>query len=75
MTVLTSLIPAESGWRAVYANRDGSTDLTRVIAWALTDGSEVVGLVLHPDDPTRIVPASEAAGEGASLERYGFKES
>jgi hypothetical protein len=48
------------------------------VAWALVDGEdgghEVVGLVVSPDDPTKILPAPEAASAIApEFDRYGFR--
>jgi hypothetical protein len=37
-------------------------------------GHEVVGLVVAPDDPTRILPAPDAASAIApEFDRYGFR--
>jgi hypothetical protein len=74
------LTTAEPGWRAFYTGELlGDTESARVVAWALVDrgedGMEVVGMVVSPDDPTRIVPAPDAASVLApDFERYGFRD-
>jgi hypothetical protein len=74
---IVSLVPAESGWRAMYGS-DGYPDAesARIVAWALLedgDGAQrVVGLVVG-HDPTTLVPAPDAVSELAPrFERYGF---
>jgi hypothetical protein len=76
---ILSLVPAEPGWRALYRGEyeeDGES--ARVVAWALVDEGDgdrrVVGLVVDPADPTRIVPAPEGISALApDFDRYGFK--
>ena len=69
---VVQIVPAESGWRAVYedASDPTETELARVAAWALvendTGAREIVGLVV---DGPRLVPAAEAG----TLLRYGYK--
>ncbi len=77
---ILQLVAADSGWRAVYGHADDpeSSELSRVVAWALVEGDEgehdVVGLVVDPIDATKIVPATEAISAGAGeLLRYGYK--
>lgn len=78
MARYSSLVSAESGWRALFADPDGlETGRSRVIAWAAVDdasgGSRLVGIIADPNDPKNLVPADEATDEdGGSLERYGF---
>jgi len=66
------IVPADSGWRAVYQdpNDPTETEIARVAAWALSENAagerEVVGLVA---DGNRLVPAAEAG----TLLRYGYK--
>ena len=77
---IVSLVPAEPGWRALYRGEfaeDGES--ARVVAWALVepgDGSQaLVGLVVAPGEPTKIVAAPEGASAIAPIfDRYGFKE-
>lgn len=76
---ILSLVPAETGWRALYSGEfEEDAEMTRIIAWALVEGAEgerrIVGLVVDPSDPTRIVPAPEGVGPVATeFDRYGFK--
>jgi hypothetical protein len=75
-----SLISAEPGWRALFANADGeSTGRSRVIAWAAqkTDGAtRIVGVIADPNDPKSLVAADSVVDEdGGSLQRYGYIES
>jgi hypothetical protein len=74
-----SLVPAVPGWRALYRGEyEEDAESARVVAWALVDsvdgGHEVVGLVVASDDPTRILPAPDAASAIApQFDRYGFR--
>jgi hypothetical protein len=77
---ILQIVPADSGWRAVYGQTDDpdSSELSRVVAWALVEddegGHEVVGLVVDPIDATKVVPATDAISVGAGeFKRYGFK--
>ena len=72
-----SLIPAESGWRALFADADGiETGRSRVIAWAAHERAgetRIVGIIADPNDPKTLVPADGVVDEdGGSLSRYGF---
>ena len=72
-----SLVPAESGWRALFADADGvETGRSRVIAWAsheLAGETRIVGIIADPNDPKALVPADGVVDEdGGSLSRYGF---
>ncbi len=49
---IAQLVPALSGWLAVFADGDDEI-LTPVVAWALMDDGVVVGLVTQG---TRVVP-------------------
>jgi hypothetical protein len=54
--------------------------LTRVVAWALVEEENgtraVIGMVIDPTDPTRIVAAPDGASVAApKFDRYGYKES
>jgi hypothetical protein len=76
---IVSLVPAEPGWLALYRGEyeeDGES--ARVVAWALVQdaagGRRVVGLVVDPAEPTRIVFAPDAASAIApEFVRYGFR--
>lgn len=72
-----SLIPAESGWRALFADGEGNeTGRSRVIAWASHERAgetRIVGIITDPNDPKLLVPADGVVDEdGGSLSRYGF---
>jgi len=72
-----SLIAAESGWRALFADTEGiETGRSRVIAWAsheLAGETRIVGIIADPNDPKLLVPAEGVVDEdGGSLLRYGF---
>ena len=75
---IVSLVPAVAGWRALYRGEfEEDAESARVVAWALVetaDGSQdLVGMVVAPDEPTRIVPAPEGASANApQFDRYGF---
>ena len=71
------MIPAESGWRALFADADGTeTGRSRVIAWASHEQAgemRIVGIITDPNDPRTLVPADSVVDEdGGSLSRYGF---
>ncbi len=74
-----SLVPAVRGWHALYRGEyQEDAESARIVAWALVDaeegGHEVVGLVVAPGDPTRIMPAPDAASALApEFDRYGFR--
>lgn len=77
MEYMTSLISAEPGWRALFADEDEvETGRSRVIAWASQerDGvTRIVGIIADPNDPKSLVPADSVVDEdGGSLSRYGF---
>jgi hypothetical protein len=74
---ITSLVSAEPGWRALFADGDGvETGRSRVIAWASheQDGViRIVGIIADPNDPRSLVPADRVVDEdGGTLSRYGF---
>lgn len=74
------VLSAEAGWRAYYTGElEGDAESTRVVAWALVDpdgdAPELVGFVVSPDDPTRIVLATAGVSVLApDFERYGFRD-
>jgi hypothetical protein len=69
---IAQLVSAESGWRAVFAEPDGSESLSRVVAWAAR-GDAVVGLIVDPAAPATIVPAAEASSpSGGKFNRYRY---
>src|SRR6059058_6386107 len=69
---IKQLASADSGWRAVFAEPDGSESLSRIVGWAV-DGDEVVGLIVDPAAPAKIVPAAGASSpSGGRFNRYRF---
>jgi hypothetical protein len=77
---IVSLVPAEPGWRALYRGEYAEdAESARVVAWALVESADgaqaLVGLVVAPDEPTKIVAAPDGASAVApEFDRYGFKE-
>jgi hypothetical protein len=71
---ITSISAAEPGWKAIFGEPPEQETQSRIVAWALLDSGDVAGLVVDPQDRTKIVPASEVRSpEGAAFARYGFK--
>jgi hypothetical protein len=75
-----SLISAEPGWRALFADAEGEgTGRSRVIAWAAQEKegvTRIVGVIADPNDPKSLVAADSVVDEdGGSLQRYGYVES
>ena len=76
---IVALVPAEPGWRALNRGEyDDDEESARVVAWALVESAngtqDVVGMVVAPDEPTKIVPAPEGVSALApQFDRYGFK--
>ena len=55
---IDQLVSAESGWKAVFEELDGGQTTSRILGWAITDGGEeLVGVIVDPSDPARIVPS------------------
>jgi hypothetical protein len=78
---IVTIIPADSGWRAIYGGQSSSEEsgLSRVVAWALVedDGGErrVVGMVIDPQNRASIVPVNGTESVHAgTLTGYGYKE-
>jgi hypothetical protein len=75
---LAHLTAAESGWKAVFAEPEGGESQSRVLGWAVLAGEEgmedeVVGVVVDPTEPSRIIPAGEAMSpSGGTFVRYRF---
>ena len=73
---IEQLVPAEAGWKAVFKEPDGSESLSRVLCWASLAGdaeSELVGMIVDPADPSRVVSASAAASPGGgAFARYRY---
>ena len=76
---IRQLVPAEPGWKAVFEEADGSESQSRILAWAVTDGGDgadetgMVGVIVDPAAPSRIVRAPDAAPpSGAAFNRYRY---
>jgi len=76
---IEQLVPAEVGWKAVFAEPDGGESMSRILVWAVAgeadDGEEpgVVGMIVDPSDPSRIVSAVDAASpDGGEFSRYRY---
>jgi hypothetical protein len=72
---IEQLVPAEPGWKAVFKEPDGSETLSRILGWAVVGGTEpeLVGVIVDPSEPSRIVAAAGAASpDGGSFARYRF---
>lgn len=72
---IKSLIPAAEGWRALFGH-GSAAQRSRIIGWAVisgTEGDEIVGMVIDPNDPAKIIPAAQAVDpETGSFTRYGY---
>ena len=73
---IEQLVTAETGWRAVFKEPDGSESVSRILGWAVTgDGDEttVVGVIVDPAAPSQIVGAVDAVSPaGGSFSRYRY---
>jgi len=73
---IEQLVTAEAGWKAVFTEPDGSESVSRVLGWAVTgdgDESAVVGVIVDPGTPSRIVSAVEAVSPaGGAFSRYRY---
>lgn len=68
---IENLIPAADGWRALYGH-GSAAQRSRIVGWAVV-ANEVVGLVIDPNDPAKIVAAPAAVDpETGAFTRYGF---
>lgn len=72
---IVTLIPAADGWRALFGHGSAAAR-SRIIGWAIVNGEggdQIVGMVVDPNDPSRIVAATDANDpEAGSFSRYGF---
>jgi len=71
------LTSAEPGWKAVFNEPDGSETISRILGWAVVSeegvDDEVVGVIVDPIEPSRIVRAHEAVSpDGGTFLRYRF---
>ncbi|HEY1369104.1 MAG TPA: hypothetical protein VGF23_18415 [Gaiellaceae bacterium] len=72
---IEQLIPAETGWKAVFAEPDGAESVSRILGWAVRsgDGGGVVGLIVNPEEPSQVVAAVDASSpDGGTFSRYRF---
>jgi len=73
---IEQFVPAEPGWKAVFKEPDGGESLSRILGWASLGGQEeleLVGIIVDPADPSRIVSAKAAASPGGgSFARYRY---
>lgn len=73
---IDQLVPAEPGWKAVFKEPDGGESLSRILGWAALGGQdeiELVGIIVDPGEPSRIVSAAEAKSPGGgSFTRYRY---
>ena len=78
---ILSIIPADSGWRAIYGGGSAGDEsgLSRVVAWALVEDDtgerRIVGLVVDPQNRSNIVTATGTeSSQAGTLTGYGYKE-
>jgi hypothetical protein len=74
---ITQLVPAEVGWKAVFKEPDGGESMSRILAWAVSadEGDEggMVGLIVDPSSPSRVVSAVDAVSPaGGAFSRYRY---
>ena len=77
---IEQLVPAEPGWKAVFKEPDGGESLSRILGWAALAGQsgnqdeiELVGIIVDPGEPSRIVSAVAAVSPGGgSFARYRY---
>ena len=73
---IQQLVAAEAGWKALFEEPTEEITRSRILGWAIVKTGnriEVVGMIVDPLDPSRVIPApgSSSPGGGAFL-RYGF---
>ena len=73
---IDQLVPAEPGWKAVFKEPDGGESMSRILAWAAIGGQEeleLVGVIVDPGNPARIVSAAASTSPGGgSFARYRY---
>jgi hypothetical protein len=71
------MISAEPGWKALWAVDGEEVGRSRVLGWAgiaEADRTRLVGIIVDPNDPTRLVAADTTTDtSGGELMRYGFE--
>ncbi len=72
------LMPAETGWKALFEEPTEEITRSRILGWALVktgDTVEIVGMIVDPTEPSQIIPAPGAISPGGgAFSRYGFSE-
>jgi hypothetical protein len=70
------MIPAETGWRALFELEGEEVGRSRVIGWGgvrSDDAIQVVGIIVDPNDPSTLVAAPDVIDpSGGEFVRYGF---
>jgi len=70
---IEQLVTAEAGWKAVFKEPDGTESVSRILGWAVTDESAVVGVIVDPSSPAEIVSAVDAVSPGGgAFSRYRY---
>ena len=73
---IEQLVPAESGWKALFEEPTEEITRSRIVGWAIVrtgNKVEVVGMIVDPLDPARIIAAPGASSPGGgAFSRYGF---
>jgi hypothetical protein len=70
---IEQLVTAEAGWKAVFKEPDGTESVSRILGWAVTGESGVVGVIVDPSSPAEIVSAVDAVSPGGgAFSRYRF---
>jgi hypothetical protein len=76
MQTFAWMIAAEPGWKALFGDGGEEVGRSRVIGWAGVekgDGVEIVGVIVDPNDPKRLVAAGDVTDpSGGKLMRYGY---
>ena len=73
---IQQLVPAKSGWKALFEEPTEEITRSRILGWAIVQTGnkvEVVGMIVDPLDPAKIIaaPGANSPGGGA-FSRYGF---
>jgi hypothetical protein len=73
---IDQLVSAESGWKAVFKEPDdGGESMSRIVGWAIVGGddNEIVGVVVDPEEPSKLVAAPDAISPGGgNFVRYRY---
>jgi hypothetical protein len=72
---IEQLVQAETGWKAVFKEPDASETLSRILGWAVLSDEEgqLVGMIVDPGEPSRIIPAVGASSPGGgTFLRYRY---